>query len=128
MTRGKGVRRWSRALALGALVSARPAAGQASVSGTVFDSVAGKPMRGATVRFVGVNDPAQVRTVFSDSSGRYAIAAIPPGRYLAGFAHPLLDSLGYDPPPGPPVFRRIAVQSTRKGVVIKTRSGYVPQS
>jgi Ca-activated chloride channel homolog len=36
--------------------------------------------------------------------------------------------LGYDPPPGPPVFRRIAVQSTRKGVVIKTRSGYVPQS
>jgi Ca-activated chloride channel family protein len=36
--------------------------------------------------------------------------------------------LGYDPPAGPPGFRRIAVQSTRKGVVIKTRSGYVPQS
>jgi Ca-activated chloride channel family protein len=36
--------------------------------------------------------------------------------------------LGYDPPPGPPVFRRIAVRTTRKGVVIKTRSGYVPQS
>jgi VWFA-related protein len=36
--------------------------------------------------------------------------------------------LGYDPPPGPPGFRRIAVTSTRKGVVIKTRSGYVPQS
>ena len=36
--------------------------------------------------------------------------------------------LGYDPPPGPPVFRRIAVVTTRKGVVIKTRSGYVPLS
>lgn len=36
--------------------------------------------------------------------------------------------LGYDPPPGPPVFRRVAVKTTRKGVIIKTRSGYVPQS
>ena len=36
--------------------------------------------------------------------------------------------LGYDPPPGPAGFRRIAVQTTRKGVIIKTRSGYVPQS
>lgn len=36
--------------------------------------------------------------------------------------------MGYDPPPGPPGFRRIAVMTTRKGVVIKTRSGYVPQS
>lgn len=36
--------------------------------------------------------------------------------------------LGYDPPPGPPRFRRIAVSTTRKGVVVKTRSGYVPQS
>jgi VWFA-related protein len=36
--------------------------------------------------------------------------------------------LGYDPPPGPARFRRIAVETTRKGVIIKTRSGYVPQS
>ncbi len=36
--------------------------------------------------------------------------------------------LGYDPPPGPPRFRSIAVTSTRKGVVVKTRSGYVPRS
>jgi Ca-activated chloride channel homolog len=35
--------------------------------------------------------------------------------------------LGYDPPPGPSRFRRIAVSTTRKGVVVKTRSGYVPQ-
>jgi Ca-activated chloride channel family protein len=36
--------------------------------------------------------------------------------------------LGYDPPPGPSRFRRIAVSTTRKGVVVKTRSGYVPQT
>ena len=36
--------------------------------------------------------------------------------------------LGYDPPAGPPRFRRIEVRAVRKGVVVKTRSGYVPQS
>jgi Ca-activated chloride channel family protein len=35
--------------------------------------------------------------------------------------------LGYDPPPGPARFRSIAVTTTRKGVVVKTRSGYLPQ-
>jgi hypothetical protein len=36
--------------------------------------------------------------------------------------------LGYDPPPGPPRFRRVEVRTTRKGVMVRTRSGYVPQS
>lgn len=36
--------------------------------------------------------------------------------------------LGYDPPLGPARFRRIAVTTTRKGIVVKTRSGYVPES
>ena len=36
--------------------------------------------------------------------------------------------LGYDPPPGPARFRRVEVRATRKGVVVRTRSGYVPQS
>jgi len=36
--------------------------------------------------------------------------------------------LGYDPPPGPHRFRRIQITSTRKGVVVKTRGGYMPSS
>ena len=36
--------------------------------------------------------------------------------------------LGYDPPQGPPHFRRIEVRATRRGVVVRTRSGYMPPS
>jgi Ca-activated chloride channel family protein len=36
--------------------------------------------------------------------------------------------LGYDPPAGPAGFRRVEVQTTRKGVLVKTRSGYVPRT
>lgn len=36
--------------------------------------------------------------------------------------------LGYDPPRGPAGFRRVEVLSTRKGVLVKTRSGYVPRT
>jgi len=36
--------------------------------------------------------------------------------------------LGYDPPPGPSRFRRVVVEATRKGVRVRTRSGYVPRT
>jgi len=36
--------------------------------------------------------------------------------------------LGYDPPEGPPGFRAIEVRTKRKGVRVRTRSGYVPPS
>ncbi|HSD65166.1 MAG TPA: hypothetical protein VLF95_00615, partial [Vicinamibacteria bacterium] len=36
--------------------------------------------------------------------------------------------LGWDAPQGPARFRRVVVQSTRKGVKVRTRSGYVPPS
>lgn len=35
--------------------------------------------------------------------------------------------LGYDPPAGPARFRRVEVRTTRKGVTVRTRSGYVPE-
>jgi Ca-activated chloride channel family protein len=34
--------------------------------------------------------------------------------------------LGYDPPEGPTRFRRVEVRTTRKGVLVRTRSGYIP--
>jgi Ca-activated chloride channel family protein len=34
--------------------------------------------------------------------------------------------LGYDPPAGAARFRRVEVRTTRKGVTVRTRSGYVP--
>jgi Ca-activated chloride channel family protein len=36
--------------------------------------------------------------------------------------------LGYDPPDGPPGFRAIEVRSSRKGVRVRTRRGYLPPS
>jgi len=36
--------------------------------------------------------------------------------------------LGYDPPAGPDGFRRIDVRTTRKGVTVRTRHGYVPST
>ncbi|MEO8359420.1 MAG: VWA domain-containing protein [Vicinamibacteria bacterium] len=36
--------------------------------------------------------------------------------------------LAYEPPQGPASFRRVEVQTTRKGIQIRTRSGYVPPS
>jgi Ca-activated chloride channel family protein len=36
--------------------------------------------------------------------------------------------LGWDPPTGPSRFRRVVVLATRKGVTVRTRSGYLPPS
>ncbi|MEO5761661.1 MAG: VWA domain-containing protein [Vicinamibacteria bacterium] len=36
--------------------------------------------------------------------------------------------LAYEPPDGPASFRQVQVKSTRKGIQIRTRSGYVPAS
>ncbi len=58
----------------------------------------------------------------SDFRGLYQAAA----RITGELKHQY--RLGYDPPQGPPGFRRIEVRTTRKGVVVRTRSGYVPPS
>ena len=52
-------------------------------------------------------------------------ASAPPPRSLGELKHQY--RLGYDPPRGPVRFRRVEVQTTRKGVLVKTRSGYVPR-
>lgn len=73
-----------------------PATG--TVQGTVYDSIQGRPLAGATVQLVNAADTAGGRThaARTDSAGRFRIAALAPGTYLGGFFHPLLDSLGFE--------------------------------
>ncbi len=65
------------------------------VDGTVRDSLAGRPLAGARVELV----PAAAResagySVDADADGKFRLDSVAPGRYVIGFAHPRLDSLG----------------------------------
>jgi Ca-activated chloride channel family protein len=76
---------------------------------------------------------AQVLSRYAEQSGGAAFVVSDFGglRTAAGkIAYELKHQyrLGYDPPEGPPRFRRVEVRTTRKGVLVRTRSGYVPQS
>jgi hypothetical protein len=80
----------------------------ATVRGTVYDSIGGRPLGGATVQLTGRADSVAGR-VFStaaDSAGRYSLDAVPPGDYFAGFFHPVLDSLGVELRPAEVSVRR----------------------
>lgn len=75
------------------------AGAQASISGTVLDSLTKRPLMGAAVQIVSADGSGRfTRTVHADSLGRYSVSDVPIGRYLVGFLHPLLDSLGMEPP------------------------------
>jgi hypothetical protein len=79
-------------------VATRVASG-ATVSGVVHDSLGGVPLAGTTVQLVDATDlVAPARTAVSDSLGRFALDGVPDGRYVLGFLHPLLDSLGVEAP------------------------------
>lgn len=81
------------------LPAAHVAAAQATVRGTVYDSVASVPLAQATVQLVAADDPAKfARSSATDSIGRFSFADVPDGRYMLGFMHPRLDTLGIDPP------------------------------
>ncbi len=68
------------------------------VTGSVRDSVNGRPLAGAIVQLVNDQGDASFgRTVKSDSIGRFEFDSVPDGRYLLGFFHTILDSLGVQP-------------------------------
>jgi Carboxypeptidase regulatory-like domain len=72
----------------------------ATVGGIVRDSIANRPLAAATVQLVAANNPTSVaRTVVSDSLGAFAFSDVPDGRYMLGFFHPMLDSLGVQTSP-----------------------------
>jgi len=66
--------------------------------GVAFDSVAMRPLRGALVQLVAVEDPSRIRSATSDERGAYAIDSVRMGSYLLGFFHPRLDTLGIESP------------------------------
>lgn len=67
----------------------------ARLRGRVFDSVTALPLVGARVEFVNADDRARiVFSTTSDSLGRFVVDSVARGRYIAGFLHPMLDSLG----------------------------------
>lgn len=71
----------------------------AVVSGLVRDSVARTPLVGAIVQLVAAEGGAAInRTAVSDSIGRFSLSDVPNGRFMLGFFHPMLDSLGVDAP------------------------------
>jgi hypothetical protein len=73
----------------------QPMAG-AGLTGIVYDSVAGRPLVGATVQITGALGAVVGRTAsaITDTAGRYTVRGLPPGRYVAGFFHDALDTLG----------------------------------
>ena len=68
--------------------------GGVTVSGVVFDSLAGKPLADALVQVVARGENPRAWSATSDANGAFEIAGISHGLFLAGFLHPTLDSLG----------------------------------
>ncbi|MEO8622169.1 MAG: carboxypeptidase regulatory-like domain-containing protein [bacterium] len=70
----------------------------ATVNGVVYDSIAHTPIGAATVQLVAADNPSRFsRSVAADSLGRFSFDSVPDGRYMLGFFHPMLDSLGLEP-------------------------------
>ena len=88
------------AFTVGSLASAAAVRAQplptARVTGEVFDSLAMRPLPGATVQLVTTEQPARIRSATADSRGLFRFDSVTVGVYLIGFLHPLLDSLGID--------------------------------
>lgn len=79
-------------------VSAAPAA---RVNGLVYDSITMRPLAGALVQMALVPEPnriGSVRSMPTDSLGRFEFPEVLPGTYLLGFQHVAVDSLGLRSP------------------------------
>jgi hypothetical protein len=93
----------------------------ARVRGEVLDSVRARPLSDATVQLVSADGSANGRILaaVTNRQGMFQLDNVPAGVYLAGFLHPLLDSLGIessllrvDLTSAEPVVIRLATPST----------------
>lgn len=81
------------------LTAGAGAQGAGTITGTVYDSLAHKPLAGAVVDLAAVpNIGGITAATTSDSLGHYQFAGVPQGTYILGFFHPRLDSLGIEAP------------------------------
>jgi hypothetical protein len=69
------------------------------VTGVIYDSVNKRPLPEAALEVVDLRvTSAAPRRAKTDSAGRFEVVGLPPGQYLVGFYHPLLDSLSLQSP------------------------------
>lgn len=66
------------------------------IRGTVFDSIAGRPLSGASVEVAAVSSAHAPWTTTTDSAGQYRVSGLPAGQYSIGFYHDALTALGLD--------------------------------
>ncbi len=86
-------------LLAGLLASPAVAQTGATVTGVVYDSLGHQPLGGAQVQIVSADPLARFgRVVTADAAGRFAFDSVPRGRYMLGFIHPVLDSIGVEAP------------------------------
>jgi hypothetical protein len=71
-----------------------PKVGTATLAGNVVTDDDGKPIRRVTIVVMGTDDP-QVRFTMTDESGRFAMPALPAGRYLISASKPPLVDVVY---------------------------------
>ena len=83
---------------MGASLPAQAGGAPARVQGVVFDSIANRPLAGAMVQLVELPPGHDAHTVITDSLGGFQMDSVRPGSYVAGFLHPLLDSIGIEAP------------------------------
>jgi len=92
---------WPRCALAVSFAAALPVASAAqgiTVTGVVFDSIAGAPLAGARVQIASRDSSTGPTTATTDRTGRYRIAGLAAGRFVIGFYHETLDALGLDAP------------------------------
>jgi len=70
-------------------VTERRIVGRGQIAGSVFDSLGGAPLAGATVRLEGTR-----RVTRSTPSGEFRFDRVPPGRYRVSWDHPRVSWMG----------------------------------
>jgi hypothetical protein len=70
------------------------AMGASTIAGVVYDSLSRMPLADATVQLIARAAPGIVYSTHTDSAGAFRLTHVQHGRYLAGFLHPVLDTLG----------------------------------